>query len=118
MYCATFIFRAGQFDDDFLRLDAAIAQAAKQTEGYLGEEAWEDPRSGRIANMYYWQTEAGLHALMRHPDHLEAKRRQGEWLDGYQVIVSQVLHSYGDDSLPHPTRPAARIPAIPYENTP
>ncbi len=39
MYSATFIFDTRQFDADFHRLDALIAEAAKQTEGYFGEEA-------------------------------------------------------------------------------
>lgn len=42
MYSATFIFDTRQFDSEFHRLDALIAAAARQTEGYLGEEAWED----------------------------------------------------------------------------
>jgi hypothetical protein len=104
MISATFIFRAGDYNGDFYRLDASIAAAARLTEGYLGEESWEDPIGGRIANVYYWRDEAGLAQLMRHPDHQEAKRRQGEWLNGYQVIISQVIRSYGDDAIAHPTR--------------
>ncbi|WP_374356801.1 antibiotic biosynthesis monooxygenase [Chitinimonas sp.] len=103
MYSATFIFQAGEFDEQFHQLDQEIATAAKRSVGYLGEESWEDPKTGRIANVYYWESEAGLHELMRDPQHATAKRRQGEWLDGYQVVISQVLRSYGDGKLPHPT---------------
>jgi hypothetical protein len=39
---------------------------------------------------------------MEHPRHLEAKARQGRWLEGYQVVVAQVLHAYGDGKLAHP----------------
>ena len=110
MYSATFIFEAGEYDAAFHALDARIAAAARLTTGYLGEEAWEDPKSGRIANVYYWATEAGLQELMRHPDHLEAKRRQSEWLRGYQVVIAQVMHSYGDGTIAHPTSQPA-VPA-------
>jgi hypothetical protein len=36
---------------------------------------------------------------MQHPTHLQAKARQAEWLDGYQVVISQVLRTYGDGRL-------------------
>lgn len=106
MYSATFIFDAGQFDDDFHRLDALIASAAKETTGYLGEEAWEDPKTGRISNVYYWESEQGIKELMNHPRHLEAKARYQEWLKGYQVIISQVLRTYGDQKIAHPAAKA------------
>jgi len=102
MYSATFIFDTKQFDDEFHRLDAIIAAAARESVGYLGEEAWEDPKSGRVSNVYYWQTEDGLRQLMQHPAHLQAKARYTEWLSGYQVIVSQVLRTYGDGKFSHP----------------
>lgn len=44
MYSATFIFDIRQFDSEFHRLDALIAAAAKETEGYLGKEAWGEKR--------------------------------------------------------------------------
>jgi heme-degrading monooxygenase HmoA len=102
MFSATFIFDTKQFDDDFHRLDALIAKAAKASEGYLGEEAWEDPKTGRISNVYYWRSEEGLKQLMMHPSHIEAKRRYSEWLSGYQVIISQVMRTYGDKTMDHP----------------
>lgn len=99
MYTATFTFGKAQFDDDFHRLDQQIAQAARQTPGYLGEEAWENPATGLVSNVYYWESLEALQTLMRHPRHLEAKARQGEWLAGYQVVVAQVLRIYGDSKL-------------------
>ncbi|MNT88263.1 hypothetical protein D3C71_1652980 [compost metagenome] len=36
---------------------------------------------------------------MQHPTHLEAKAAQAQWLNGYQVVISQVLRTYGDDKL-------------------
>lgn len=103
MYSATFIFDKKQFDDAFYALDQAIAEAAKQTTGYLGEEAWENPETGRISTVYYWQTMDGLNELMKHPKHLEAKANQSNWLNGYQVVISQVLRAYGDGIISHPT---------------
>ena len=71
----------------------AHRRGRQETEGYLGEEAWEDTNSGRISNVYYWESQAGLKQLMEHPNHQEAKRRYSEWLSGYQVIIAEVLRS-------------------------
>lgn len=109
MYSATFIFKTRQFDDEFHQLDQTIAQAARETPGYLGEETWENPANGRIANVYYWETLESLQQLMQHPQHLQAKAAQARWLDGYQVVIAEVLRAYGDGSIAHPT--AALMPA-------
>ena len=103
MYSATFIFDKKQFDAEFYQLDLAIAEIAKQTTGYLGEEAWENPETGRVSTVYYWQTMAGLHELINHPKHLEAKAAQSNWLNGYQIIIAQVIRAYGDGAIAHPT---------------
>ena len=56
MYIATFTLAKREFDDDFHRLDQAIASAAKAIPGYLGEEAWENAETGLMSNVYYWRT--------------------------------------------------------------
>ena len=103
MYSSTFIFGKGQYDDEFFRLDDAIAEAAKQIPGYLGEETWENQATGLISNVYYWESLEALQALMTHPKHIEAKQAQGKWLNGYQIIVSKVVRTYGDGKISHPT---------------
>ncbi len=100
MYSSTFIFAKKEYDEDFYRLDEAIAQAAKDIPGYLGEETWENPSTGLISNVYYWDSLEALQALIHHPTHLEAKGRQENWLAGYQVVISQVIKTYGDAKLP------------------
>jgi heme-degrading monooxygenase HmoA len=102
MYSSTFIFAKGKYDDEFHRLDQAIAEMAKSIPGYLGEESWESQATGLISNVYYWESLEALQALMKHPKHLQAKARQDQWLNGYQVVVAQVLRSYGDGKLGHP----------------
>lgn len=102
MYAATFTFAKKQFDDEFHRLDQAIAAAAKALPGYLGEESWDNASTGLSCNVYYWESLEALQALMQHPTHLQAKAAQARWLDGYRVVVSQVLRSYGDAPWSHP----------------
>lgn len=99
MYSSTFIFAAKEFDAEFHRLDAIIATAARDIPGYLGETSWENPQTGLVANVYYWDSLDALQALVRHPQHIEAKARQANWLNGYQVIISEVLRTYGDGGL-------------------
>ena len=107
LYSATFTFAMREVGEEFHALDKTIADAAKAIPGYLGEEAWENPGAGLICNVYYWDSMEALQTLMNHPAHLEAKRRQAEWLGGYQVVIAQVLGSYGDGGITHPL---ARLP--------
>lgn len=102
MYSATFIFKEGNFNEEFFKLDKEIADAAKGTIGYIGEESWVNSDTGLVSNVYYWESMDGLKALMNNPSHNIAKARQGEWLKGYHVVISQVLRTYGDASLDLP----------------
>ena len=102
MYTATFTFAKREFDDAFHAFDQVIAQIARSCPGYLGEESWENPTTGLICNVYYWASLEALQQLIQHQTHLAAKQRQGQWLDGYQVTIAQVLRSYGDGGIAHP----------------
>jgi heme-degrading monooxygenase HmoA len=102
MYTSTFTFAPGQYDDEFHALDHVIAQVTQSIPGYLGEETWENHTNGLVSNVYYWESMEALQALMKHPSHIQAKQRQSEWLNGYQVVVAQVIGSYGDGGIPHP----------------
>jgi len=111
MHTSTFIFAKREFDDEFHALDKVIAQVARSTPGYLGEESWENPSSGLTSNVYYWETMESLQALMKHPAHIEAKQRQQQWLAGYQVVIAQVVGSYGDGGIAHPLA-GTTLPAL------
>lgn len=99
MFSSVFIFVKRQYDDEFHRLDQEIAEAARATPGYVGEESWENAATGLISNVYYWESLEALQALIKHPTHLQAKSKQENWLAGYQVVISQVLRIYGDSKL-------------------
>ena len=108
MYSSTFIFKAGQYDDEFHRLDQRIAEVARAIPGYLGEETWENAAAGLIQNVYFWESEEALLKLINHPAHVEAKAKQARWLDGYRVVIAKVIREYGDGRLVSPAeaRPA------------
>lgn len=102
MYTATFTFAPGVFDEEFHALDRVIADAARSLPGYRGEESWENPSTGLVANVYYLESLDTLQALMAHPAHLTAQRQQARWLNGYQVVIAQVVSSHGDGRIAHP----------------
>jgi heme-degrading monooxygenase HmoA len=104
MFTSTFTFAAGDYDAEFHALDERIAQVARAIPGYLCEEAWENPTTGLVSNVYYWDSMAALQQLMSHPTHREAKQAQARWLKGYQVVIAEVVRSYGDGGIPHPLR--------------
>lgn len=102
MYTSTFTFKKKQYDEAFYQLDEQIARLARAIPGYLGEEIWENKDTGQISNVYYWDSLEALQSLISNPAHQQAKAAQAQWLDGYQVVVAQVLRSYGDGRLDHP----------------
>lgn len=108
MYTSTFTFAKRQYDDEFHTLDNVIAQIAKSIPGYLGEENWENPVTGLISNVYYWDAMDSLRELIDHPAHIKAKQQQARWLDGYQIVIAQVLRSYGDGGIAHPLAQSAQ----------
>jgi heme-degrading monooxygenase HmoA len=99
MYTSTFIFAKKQFDDEFHALDQAIAAAARAIPGYRGEETWENPSTGLVSNVYYWDSLEDLQLLMRNPSHLLAKAAHAKWLDGYRVVIAEVQREYGVKGL-------------------
>ena len=109
MYSAAFIFMPGNFDDRYYELDALIDTAAKATVGFLGQENWKSD-DGRINATYYWSSLESLKAFSYHPKHLEAKRQYQLWYQGFHIVVSQVLRSYGDGKIAHIT-PNERAPS-------
>ncbi len=62
MYSATFIFDKKQYDEAFYKLDQAIAEIARNSAGYLGEEAW-DFATISPAFIFLNRTPIALHAI-------------------------------------------------------
>lgn len=112
MFSISFIFRPGAYDDDFHRLDDAIAALAKGTEGFLGSEVWAS-RDGKTTNaVYYWSDLDCLRDFAQAVEHREAKAHFSRWYDAYQVIVAEIRTVYGDGRLEHITAPIATISPV------
>ena len=102
MISAAFVVDTLELDANFHALDARIIEAVKHTTGYIGEEAWTEPGSGRACTVYYWEDMRGFQELMTHADHGQAKALSPRWLKGYRVIVSEVVATYGTPGYRHP----------------
>ena len=90
MYYSTFIFAKKQFDDEFHRLDEAIAAAVKEIPGYLGEESWENEQTGLHSEVYYGETLDALKTLVGLTEHRVAKAEHARWIGDYRVVIAQV----------------------------
>ena len=76
----------------------------------LGLGVIDHAGTGLVCNVYYWETLEALQQLVRHPAHLAAKQRQAQWLQGYQVVIAQVLDCHGDGRIRHPLAQRAAQP--------
>ena len=102
MISATFIFRPGEYDEEFHRLDAIIMDAALATPGYVGAERWWSEDRNERSVVYYFESQEALRAFSRDETHREAKRQAKRWYEAYRVVISEVLSSHGDGALAHP----------------
>lgn len=103
MVSAAFIFRPGEYDQEFHTLNDLIDSAAKATAGYIGRESWQSPDGKTLNATYYWESLEALAAFSGNKHHLEAKKNYRQWYEGYHIVVAEVIRSYGDRTIPHPT---------------
>ncbi len=106
------MFRPGTYDDDFHRLDDAIAGLAKETTGFLGSEVWLSPDGVTRNAIYYWSDFAHLRDFSQAVEHRAAKAEYGRWYEAYQVVVAEIRSVYGDGRLQHITTPIARVSPV------
>ena len=104
MYCASFIWEPGTYDAEFHRLNELITQVAQSLSGFLGSESWQSADGSRRCANYYWADLDTLKNFSVHPVHEEAKRQYTRWYKGYQIVISQVIRSYGDGRIAHITQ--------------
>ena len=106
MISAAFIWEPGTYDGEFDELNALIEEVAVTTPGFLGVENWSSEDGKRKNATYYWKNLESLKALSIHPKHIEAKARYAQCYNGYHVVISEVVRSYGDSAFPHITAAA------------
>jgi hypothetical protein len=94
-----FIFQPGEYDEDFHRLDGQIDAFARALPGFVRSQTWNSPDGAVVNASYYFDSMAAVKELSSFPQHLEAKAQYQRWYDGYQIIVSEIRATYGDDRL-------------------
>ena len=103
MISATFLFTKKQYDTEFDRLDGLIEAGVAANPEFRGKDSWTDEGKGLRCVVYYFETRAGLESLRSMAAHREAKSQYSQWYGGYHVVISEVLGSYGDGTIDHPT---------------
>lgn len=103
MLQAAFMFRPGRTNAEFDALTARIAACAAGIDGFLGEETWRSSDGTLGLAVYDWSHREALDRFVQDAVHREAKGRQAEWYDGYHVIISEIVSTYGDGRLQHVT---------------
>lgn len=53
-------------------------------------------------NVHDGESKDALQVLIRHPARISAKERLAQWLNGYQVVLAEVVRVYGDGGIAHP----------------
>ncbi|MFM2277591.1 MAG: hypothetical protein RIT12_987 [Actinomycetota bacterium] len=99
MFAAQFIFKPGETDEEFHRLDASIDAYALTLEGFLGVERWVSPDGGTKNSIYYFEDMATITKFASFEDHREAKAKVQNWYNGYQVVISEIKATYGDGQI-------------------
>lgn len=105
MISCSFIFSPGVYDDEFHELDRKIDDFASSLEGFLGVDRWVSEDGKSRNSIYYFDGMTSVRQLSRYPDHLVAKENYKKWYLGYQIVVSEVVGSYGDGYFQHPSAP-------------
>jgi heme-degrading monooxygenase HmoA len=100
MFSAQFIFKPGDYDEEFHRLDQSIDAYAATLPGFLGVERWVSVSEQSVRNsIYYFEDMETITKFARFADHREAKKNVHRWYRGYRVVISEVKHGYGDGNL-------------------
>ena len=101
MIAVQFIFTQSHDDEEFQALDSAIAAYATSLPGHLGVDTWVSRDQSSQNSIYYFSDREALADLAAFPDHLRAKANVERWYSRYQVVVTEVLASYGTHTPPH-----------------
>jgi hypothetical protein len=100
----SFIFSPGVYDDEFQALDGRIEEFATALDGFIGVDRWVSEDGKARNSIYYFDGMDSVKQLSRYPEHLVAKENYKRWYLGYQIVVSEVVGSYGDGYFTHPSQ--------------
>lgn len=99
MICATFIFRQHTKDADFVALDERVMERAHANPGFVKKDKWLSVDAETIRVDYYFNDKESLQVFRADEVHRVAKMRYQEWYVGYEVQITEVLHTFSDGKL-------------------
>jgi len=97
MIIASFVFRQHTTNQDFTELDDEIMARAKLNPGFVKKNKWTSGDTIKVD--YYFADKASLQTFRTDEVHRAAKKRYKEWYVGYEVEISEVIHSFSDGGL-------------------
>ena len=106
MISCSVIFSPGEYTDEFHELDGKIDSFAKSLTGFIGVDRWVAEDGNSRNSIYYFDGMESVKQLSRYPEHMIAKENYKKWYLGYQIVVSEVVGSYGDGYFTHPSSAA------------
>ena len=84
------------------------SELSPRTATLLGEVCTAVGLPPGVVNIVHGTGPAAGQALIEHPTHIEAKRQQARWINGYHIVIGQVLQSHGDGGIRHPLNPQSQ----------
>ena len=106
MFQCSFMFTRIHHDEEFQRLDDAIADYARSLEGFVGSDTWFNSDSSQVNGVYFFETMEAVRTFAAFPQHRESKEKYAQWYGGYHVVIAEVQSTYGDGNFPHVTAQA------------
>ena len=102
MICCQFVFEPGEYDQDFFTLDNEIEAYAIALPGFVSVHRWQNAEGNIKNSNYFFEDNESVKALAQYPAHLAAKKDVARWYKGYQILITEVKHSYGDGNIEYP----------------
>src|SRR5689334_1120967 len=87
MYCATFTFAKGEYDDEFHQRDQAITDIAKSVASFQADDGSGNTAAEVTSTASYWETLETLHEPTEHTAPPVVTQLQGESWQGHLVIL-------------------------------
>jgi heme-degrading monooxygenase HmoA len=102
MYCCSFKFKPGIYDDDFNKLNNAIDLYCTSLTDFSHVETWKSDDGKSQNSMYYFRSLEAIEKLANLKAHLQAKQEVDRWYLDYEVEVFELIRSYGKSSPANP----------------
>ena len=95
VYCCSFKFTPGEYDEDFHRLNNAIDTYCTSLADFSHVESWQSEDGKSRNSMYYFKSLDAIEKLANLKAHLQAKEQVNRWYLDYEVEVFELIRSYG-----------------------